>query len=183
MSTGTTGPVDRFSRAAPTYGSVGPRHFEYFAEKLVDVAGVTPGSDVLDVATGTGAVLLAAARRLRGTGGIVGVDLSGPMIVRAAEAVRLGPYPNVEIRLMNAEQLDFADASFDYVLCSFGLSSLSDPRRAFREFRRVLRTDGRLALLDAFRRARVLRVPSGTPAPDLEHQLIGTAQQGGEPAL
>ena len=61
MSSPKEAVVGVFSRAAPTYNSVGPRHFTYFARRLVEYADVRPGDRVLDVATGTGEVLLAAA--------------------------------------------------------------------------------------------------------------------------
>src|SRR5688572_8929215 len=67
--------VGVFSRAAPTYNSVGPRHFTHFARRLVDYVNVQPGDHVLDVATGTGEVLLAAAERCGDTGRLLGIDL------------------------------------------------------------------------------------------------------------
>jgi hypothetical protein len=46
------GAVAVFTQAAPTYGTVGPPHFTYFARRVVEFAGVVPGDRVLDVATG-----------------------------------------------------------------------------------------------------------------------------------
>jgi ubiquinone/menaquinone biosynthesis C-methylase UbiE len=141
---------DVFSRAARTYDSVGPRHFAYFARKLVDFAALEPGSHVLDVATGTGAVLLAAAERLRGTGRLVGVDLTEAMLDRAATEVRRRSLRGIELRTMDAHRLDFADNTFDYVLCSFAFLSLRHKRRALGEFKRVLAPGGWVCLLDAY---------------------------------
>jgi SAM-dependent methyltransferase len=109
-----------------------------------------PGSHVLDIATGTGAVLLAAAERLGGTGRVVGVDITEAMLNRAATEVRHRSLRGVELRTMDAHRLEFTNESFDYVLCSFGFLSLGDKRRALDEFRRVLTTRGRVCLLDAY---------------------------------
>jgi ubiquinone/menaquinone biosynthesis C-methylase UbiE len=143
-------PIDIFSRAARTYDSVGPRHFTYFAGKLVEFAALEPGSEVLDVATGTGAVLLAAAERLAGSGRVVGIDLTEAMLERAGTEARRRALRGVELRTMDAHQLDFADNTFDYVLCSFAFLSLRDKAHALEEFGRVLRPGGCVCLLDAY---------------------------------
>jgi ubiquinone/menaquinone biosynthesis C-methylase UbiE len=142
--------IDIFSRAAGTYDSVGPSHFTHFARELVEFAAVEPDSRVLDVATGTGAVLLAAAERLGETGRLVGIDLTEAMLDRAASEVRRRSLPRVELQLMDAHELDFADNSFDYVLCSFAFLSLRDKERALEEFVRVLVSGGWVCLLDAY---------------------------------
>jgi ubiquinone/menaquinone biosynthesis C-methylase UbiE len=142
--------MDVFSRAAGTYDSVGPRHFTYFARELVEFAGVEPGSRVLDVATGTGAVLLAAAERAGGSGRLVGIDLTAAMLERAASEVRRRSLSGVELQLMDAHQLDFANNSFDYVLCSFAFLSLREKELALEEFARVLAPGGWVCLLDAY---------------------------------
>lgn len=142
--------VGLFSRAAATYDSVGPHHFSYFASRLVEFADVRPGSDVLDVATGTGVVLVAVSERLGGLGSVVGIDLSEAMLERAASEIERRSVPSVELRVMDAEALQFPDSSFDFVLCSFAFLALPYKERALDEFRRVLKPGGRVGLLDAF---------------------------------
>src|SRR5712691_10906501 len=99
--------VGLFSRAASSYDAVGPRHFTYFARRLVEFAAVQRGDRVLDVATGTGAVLLLAAEQVGETGRVVGVDIVPAMLGRAEVAVRDRGLGNVELRLGDAEQLHF----------------------------------------------------------------------------
>jgi O-methyltransferase / aklanonic acid methyltransferase len=146
----TPAPTDVFARAAQTYDAVGPRHFTYFARKLVNFAALEPGSYVLDVATGTGAVLLAAAERLGGTGRIVGIDVTETMLNRASAEVRRQSLRRVELRTMDAHRLEFANETFDYVLCSFSFLSFADKQRALQEFRRVLTAGGQVCLLDSY---------------------------------
>jgi ubiquinone/menaquinone biosynthesis C-methylase UbiE len=107
-------------------------------EPLLRAAGVASGSTVLDVATGPG-VLAGKAARLGAD--VTAIDLSANM---AALAQRLEP--EVEVHVGSAEALPFADASFDAVLSSFGIGHFPEPGRAFAEFYRVLRADGRLAV-------------------------------------
>jgi ubiquinone/menaquinone biosynthesis C-methylase UbiE len=142
--------VGLFSRAAPMYNSIGPRHFTYFARRLVEYVDVQPGSWVLDVATGTGEVLLAAAERSGENGRLVGIDLTAAMLERAAVAIREKRVSNAELRQMDAERLELPDEGFDFVLSAFAISSFpsSSRSRAFRECFRVLRPAGRIGLVD-----------------------------------
>jgi SAM-dependent methyltransferase len=70
----------------------------------------------------------------------VGIDFSATMVERARQL-----HPDVEFRVGDAEELPFADASFDAVVMNFGLLHLARPERAIAEARRVLRTGGRFA--------------------------------------
>jgi O-methyltransferase/aklanonic acid methyltransferase len=100
------GPPDIFTRAAATYDSVGPRHFTYFARRLVEFAALEAGSRVLDVATGTGAVLLAAAERVGSTGSVVGIEVTEAMLARADAEGRHRSLSWVELLTMDAHELE-----------------------------------------------------------------------------
>jgi SAM-dependent methyltransferase len=132
-----------FDRAAERYGSVGPAHFGYFANVLVDRVGIPLGADVLDVATGTGAVLAAVARQRRHRR-LVAIDSSTAMLARAQRELR---ELNVQLLEMDAQRLDLPHASFDVVLSSFGLQTFESPAAALLGMRRVLRPGGRLGLV------------------------------------
>ncbi|CAA9551086.1 MAG: hypothetical protein AVDCRST_MAG88-782 [uncultured Thermomicrobiales bacterium] len=134
-----------FDRIAPDYDVAGPGCFAHFGRRLVEVAGVGPGQRVLDVATGRGAALFPAAASV-GTGGeVIGIDLAEGMVRLANdEATRRG-LP-AAVRVMDAERLDFPDATFNRLLCGFGVMFFPDLGRALGEFHRVLKPGGRLAL-------------------------------------
>lgn len=98
---------------------------------------------VLEIAIGTGKNLAAYPVGSE----IVGVDFSPGMLAIAAErAKRLGA--SVALRPMDAEHLDFADASFDTVTSSLSLCTFPDPLRALREMARVCQPNGRILLLE-----------------------------------
>ncbi len=134
-----------FDRAAPTYDRVGEPYHDYFGELLVDLAAVGEGDSVLDVACGRGAALLPAARRAGGTGHVLGVDLSPNMVSLATHALADAGVPG-DVQVMDAEHLELDDASFDAVLCAFGLFFLPDPEAAVAEIFRVLRPGAVVAL-------------------------------------
>ncbi|MBG0830410.1 methyltransferase domain-containing protein [Planomonospora sp. ID67723] len=112
------------------------------ADVLCDAADLRAGSTVLDVATGTGHVALAAARRFCAVTGIDYVPALLEQARRRAEAEDL----EIEFREADAESLPFADASFDYVLSAIGVMFTADHQRAAGELLRVCRPGGRVGL-------------------------------------
>jgi ubiquinone/menaquinone biosynthesis C-methylase UbiE len=135
-----------FSQAASTYDRIGPGVFSYYGRRLVDVAEIAVGASVLDVAAGRGALLFPAADKVGPTGHVTGIDFSPDMVRETAKDIESRKLRHAEIRQMDAEQMDLADASFDWVLCGFALWMFADPARVLQEFHRVLRSDGRVAL-------------------------------------
>jgi SAM-dependent methyltransferase len=133
----------RFNRMATDFDPQGA--FAHFGQRLVEVVGVEPGQRVLDVATGRGAVLFPALERVGTVGDAVGIDLAEGMVQGAnEEAERRGL--GTPFRVMDAEQLDFPDASFDRVLSGFGIMFFPHLDQALGEFRRVLKPGGRLGV-------------------------------------
>jgi O-methyltransferase/aklanonic acid methyltransferase len=135
-----------FDRASTAYAQIGPLFFDVLGQRLVDRAALAPGAHVLDVATGTGAVLAPAARQVGPRGSVTGVDFSAGMLAEAARRVQQLSLTNTALRQMDAEQLDLPDAQFDHVLCGASLFMMPRPARALAEFRRVLKPGGRVAL-------------------------------------
>jgi len=112
------------------------------AEHLVEVAAVAPVERVLDVATGTGHVALAAARR---SAVVSGIDYV-PSLIDTARLRAAAEELTVDFRLADAESLPYADGSFDVVLSSIGVMFAADHARAASELVRVARSGGRIAL-------------------------------------
>ncbi len=115
--------------------------FEPTARALVALAGVGPGSEVLDIACGPGTVSLIANEA--GAARVVGVDFSTGMLEVARERA-LGA-AGMEFIEGNALDLPLPDQSFDVVVSNFGVIFAPDPARAVSEMARVLRPGGRAA--------------------------------------
>ncbi len=126
-----------WNRVAHLYDRVWAPITRQLAPALLRAARVGPGRRLLDLACGPGYVM--ALARTEGAA-VAGVDLSPAMV---AEARRR--HPDLEAREGAAEEIPFADASFDAVITNFGFPHFADPERALTEARRVLRRGGRLA--------------------------------------
>jgi ubiquinone/menaquinone biosynthesis C-methylase UbiE len=135
-----------FSQAATTYDRIGPRFFSYFGQRLVNVAELARGDDVLDVASGRGAVLFPAAAKVGLRGRVIGIDFSPEMVRETVKDIESQNLRHAKVRQMDAERMNFSDASFNWVLCGFALWMFADPARVLQEFHRVLRPGGRVGL-------------------------------------
>ena len=172
--------VGNYAAVAERIGEVG--------EACVERAGVGPGMDVLDVACGTGNATIPAAR----VGArVTGLDFAPALLdiarERAADAM-------VEVDWIegDAQELPFADASFDRVISTFGHMFAPDHARTAAEMKRVVRPDGRIGIccwtpggsLGGMSRtiAELVPPPPGAPSPLLwgteEHvrELLGEAE-------
>jgi SAM-dependent methyltransferase len=116
-------------------------------ELMLDLAGLTPGSRVLDVAAGTGEQTLVAARRVGPTGQVLATDISVGMLAIATEEAKKAKLTNVETRVMDAQRLDLESASFDAVISRMGVMLVPDHRAALAEIHRVLKPGGKLAVI------------------------------------
>ncbi|GAA2132349.1 class I SAM-dependent methyltransferase [Nocardioides bigeumensis] len=112
------------------------------SEHLVDHVGIAPGQRVLDVATGTGHVALAAARRAAVATGMDYVPGLLDIARRRAEAEDL----EIGFDEADAENLPYADGSFDVVLSAIGVMFAADHAQAAQELVRVTRSGGRIGL-------------------------------------
>lgn len=110
-------------------------------------ASLRAGDVVLDVACGTGDLAMEFARA--GARRVTGLDFTAAMLdVARKRAARARAARSIVWMEGDAQNLPFADASVDVVSIAFGIRNVTDPARALREFRRVLRPGGRLVILE-----------------------------------
>lgn len=146
---------EMFTRIAPRYdllnhllsGQMDKRWRARAARELKAILS-RPDARVLDVCCGTGDLAFSLARA--GKAKIVGADFSHTMLTRArgkAVAEANGSAPVVFFEA-DALRLPFADASFDLVTTAFGFRNLANYEAGLREFLRVLKPGGSLAILE-----------------------------------
>ena len=116
-----------------------PLIFAPYAGDLARRVAASAPRRVLEVAAGTGVVTRALRELLPPEVEIVATDLNQAMLDTAAKVGTAGP---VEWRQADAMALPFEDASFDAVVCQFGVMFFPDRAKAFAETRRVLRPGG-----------------------------------------
>jgi demethylmenaquinone methyltransferase/2-methoxy-6-polyprenyl-1,4-benzoquinol methylase len=115
--------------------------------RAINALDLKRGEVVLDLCTGTCDLAIAGATRAAVR--VVGVDFSQAMLGIGLEKVRrLGFSRRIALARGDAMRLPLPDASVDAVTVAFGIRNVLDPAIACREMRRVLRSGGRLAILE-----------------------------------
>jgi ubiquinone/menaquinone biosynthesis C-methylase UbiE len=117
-----------------------------FGQSTIDRLDLKPGSSVLDVCCGTGASALPAAAQVGLSGQVIGIDLAERLLELARTKAGNNNLNNVEFRVGDMLATGFPDASFDAVVCVFGIFFVPDIPAAVRELWRVLRPGGKLAI-------------------------------------
>jgi demethylmenaquinone methyltransferase/2-methoxy-6-polyprenyl-1,4-benzoquinol methylase len=115
----------------------------------VEQAGLRPGHSALDLAGGSGDLALAFARRVGERGYVVLADINAAMLSKGrARLIDAGVAGNLAVAQVDAEQLPFADASFDCVAVAFGLRNVTDQQKALESMQRVLKPGGKALILE-----------------------------------
>jgi SAM-dependent methyltransferase len=115
-------------------------------ETMLDLAGIGPGSRVLDVAAGAGEQSITAARRVLPGGHVLATDIAPALLERAAADAEAAGLTNVEVRELDGEALDaLPPASFDAAISRVGLIYFPDQQRAVDGMHRALTPGGRVA--------------------------------------
>jgi ubiquinone/menaquinone biosynthesis C-methylase UbiE len=135
---------EMFNRGAVTYEkSYAGRHSGRLKNAALARLGNSPKDSILDVGCGPGILLtMLAASYPRSR--LAGLDLAPEMIRIASE--RMGS--RADIRLGDAESLPWENACFDYIFCIDSFHHYPNPKRALKEFHRVLKPQGQLILAD-----------------------------------
>jgi len=142
---------DVFRSVAPSYDlmndlmSLGLHRF--WKRFAIEMSGVREGSSVLDVASGSGDLAAAFAKRVGPSGSVWMTDINAAMLeVGRDKMIDAGFFP--PLALCDAEKLPFPSDSFDCVSVAFGLRNMTHKDRALAEMARVARPGGRVLVLE-----------------------------------
>ncbi len=132
-------------------------------KQIIEALNCRPGDAILEVGVGTGLSLPLYPAKVK----VTGIDISTEMLAKARERVKEAGLSQVEAVLeMDAEDLRFADSSFDKVVAMYVVSVVSDPSRMVEEMRRVCKPGGEIFIVNHFRaRNPVIRVLEGLLSP------------------
>jgi len=115
----------------------------------VDQAALRPGNVVLDLAGGTGDLARAFAGKVGKDGHVVLADINAAMLRQGrTRLVNAGVAGNLSIAQVDAENLPFADRTFDCISIAFGLRNVTEKITALRSMRRTLKLGGKLMILE-----------------------------------
>ena len=122
------------------------RYAASVCERLVELAGVEPGSRVLDVAAGYGEPALTAARKAGPDGSVVATDISAEMLAYGRERAAAAGVDNIEFLESDANSLDLPKESFDAAVSRWGIIFEPDGEGAAGRIRGFLKPGSRLAI-------------------------------------
>ena len=135
-----------FNRAAPTYDQVGFRFFQYFGERIADLINIPKKANILDVASGRGAILFPALKKVGSEGSVIGIDLSENMVRLTTQEINKRGFSNAKMIQMDAEKLKFPDNMFDVVFCGLSIFFFPQHQNAINESYRVLKPNGKVGV-------------------------------------
>ena len=150
--------TDKAHKVAGVFDSVAPKYdlmndlmsagmHRAWKAFTIAIAGVRKGERVLDVASGSGDLASAFARRVGAEGEVWLTDINGAMLARGRDRL-LDEGRALPLAQCDAEKLPFRADSFDCVSVAFGLRNMTHKEAALAEMKRVLKPGGRLLVLE-----------------------------------
>lgn len=141
---------EQWQEAAEPWYRWGPTISEWLGpatELMLDMAGITTGDRVLDVAAGAGEQTIRIARRVGPTGHVLATDIAPNILAYAEKAAQQAGFTNVETRVMDGENLELKEVMFDAVISRVGLIYFPDQQKALTGMRRGLQPGGKKAAM------------------------------------
>ncbi len=135
-----------FNAASDCFDAPALSFWNRFGQHTIDRLALRAGDRVLDVCCGTGASAIPAAVAVGPTGQVLGVDLAESLLTLARHKAEAQGLTQLELRSGDFETLGLPDASFDAVVCVFGIFFVPDMVAAVRELWRMVRPGGKLAI-------------------------------------
>ncbi|GBE07150.1 ubiquinone/menaquinone biosynthesis C-methyltransferase UbiE [bacterium BMS3Abin11] len=119
---------------------------EPVTERMLELSGISSGSRLLDIASGTGEPAISAAQIVGESGKVIGTDLVDEMLAVAREKIGKMNLGNIEFHCIDAETLDFTTGSFDAVTIRWGLMFMPEPQACLAAAHKALKQNGHISL-------------------------------------
>ncbi len=134
-----------FDMASDRYDCSSLRFFVNSALYLVNILDLKGNENLLDIATGTGNIAIAAAQKLA-NGHVTGIDISEKMLEKGRSKINEKKLTNVTFKCCDIEDMGFEESSFDVACCAFGLFFLPDMERGLNCISKVIKPGGKFSL-------------------------------------
>ena len=115
------------------------------AIKLVETVALSPGEKILDVATGTGIIAIAASEIVGEQGKVIGVDISPVMLGQARFKIAEAKINNIQLIESDIDNIDFPENSFDTIFCSSSIPWFKNIPAVFKSWHHWLKPGGKIA--------------------------------------
>jgi ubiquinone/menaquinone biosynthesis C-methylase UbiE len=125
-------------------------------KKVISLLDLNENKRLLDLSCGTGRALNYAPSFARGVGTYYGIDISSKMIEKAKE--KFPGHKNIVFRRASAEDLPFKKGFFDLIICTNAFHHYYNPSKVLKEVHRVLKSKGKLFLLDMTTDVPIMRI-------------------------
>jgi phosphatidylethanolamine/phosphatidyl-N-methylethanolamine N-methyltransferase len=135
-----------YSELAPLYDKVFGKIFYARLERVIEDLRIPRGAKVLEVGAGTGTSFPAYPSHCE----ITGIDLAPDMLERARQKIRENGWRHIRVLEMNAQNLEFPDNTFDYVMAFHVVTVVPDPVRMVQEAKRVCKPGGKIVIVNHF---------------------------------
>ncbi|WP_088227415.1 methyltransferase domain-containing protein [Desulfosporosinus sp. FKB] len=135
---------DYFNEKAANWDSLIEDEVLLRLQSIVEELALSPGSNVLDLGTGTGVLIPMLIKDIGPSGVVIAVDFSPKMLAEARKKYQL---PNLEILDGKAENIPMADQSVNEVVCNSAFPHFDDLWQAAKEMSRVLKRGGRVSVI------------------------------------
>lgn len=116
-------------------------------DKMLEMAGITSGHRVLDIAAGAGEQSITTAKKVGPSGYVLATDISANILEYAKQMARQAGINIIETKVMDGENLTLEDETFDAVISRVGLIYFPDQQKALKEMLRVLKPGGKVAAI------------------------------------
>lgn len=116
-------------------------------DRMLEMAGISTGQKVLDIAAGAGEQSVTAAKKVAPGGYVLATDISPNILEFAKQMAEQAGVHNIETAVMDGENLTLEDETFDAIISRVGLIYFPDQQRALKEMLRVLKPGGKVAAI------------------------------------
>jgi ubiquinone/menaquinone biosynthesis C-methylase UbiE len=116
-------------------------------DKMLDMMNVSKGQRILDIAAGAGEQSISAAEKVGPSGYVLATDISANILDYARQMAQQAGLKNIETKVMDGENLELDDETFDAVISRVGLIYFPDQQKALKEMLRVLKPGGKMGAI------------------------------------